>query len=387
MKLRCSCSNKRVITWKLGVFTVFCCASVLQCTGFAQQLLSPGLVTGRILCADSGAPARFVHVVLSPLPNTPESPTQTRQESTTDRDGRILFSNVSVGTYFIDVSLPGYLQPLHLVSPEALQNSDPQIRKVVLNRIPHVTLENGSSATIAISIERGAALSGRVTYDDGAPIENITVIAKRIKHLSTGQNNGQGSIDTPTFQSGIATDDRGRYRITGLPAGTYIVSAKIVANHLKTDIGPGNILTLSTTQPGDVNLVFYAPSSTQESKAQKITLVQGDEKQGIDFTADLTALRSISGIIHRRGIPIKGAGLELKDQNDPENRHGTVADEKGFFRFDLLPQGNYNLMVYSPVDNSLPEDPQDRKPSLSMPIAVQNGDVSDLSIDLANSSQ
>ncbi len=385
-------SNKKVYLPDQAYLVIFGCLLTL-CTGFAQQRPSSGsgLVTGRITCADTGAPARFVHVVLVPLSSPPgssnqtQTQTQTRLESTTDRDGVILFSNVAAGAYFIDVSLAGYLQPLHLVSPEALQSKDPQRHKLVLDRIPNITVENGASAPLAVALERGAVLSGEVSYDDSAPIENVSVTATRVKVPNIDQGSGQSTTDISNFQARVATDDRGMYRISGLPPGAYIVSARISENHLKVNLGPGNAVKLATTQPGDVNLTFYASSSVEKSKAQEITLVQGDEKQGVDLTVDLTALRSVSGVVHHQGTPIQSAGLELKDRSDPENRHGTVTDEKGFFRFDLLPQGNYTLMAYPPQPDT-PDGATERKPSLSVPVAIQNRDISDLSIDLANPS-
>jgi hypothetical protein len=92
--------------------------------------------------------------------------------------------------------------------------------------------------------------------------------------------------------------------------------------------------TMSAAQSGDVNLTFYAPSAIQRVKAQVFKLGQQDELQGVDLVADLSHLHSIGGFVQAQGRAVPGAGLELKSDVDPENRHGSITDETGSFRFD-----------------------------------------------------
>jgi hypothetical protein len=290
-------------------------------------------------------------------------------KSTTDSGGNALFNNVPVGTYFVDASLAGYLRPLRLISDTALRSSDPEIRKLVFDRVPNVTLDSSGSASVAFALERGAAISGKVSYDDGVPIENISVLATRVQ--DSDHADGHGSIYTKTFEARATTDDRGNYRIAGLPTGTYITFARIVMNHLQVHPAKDNVM-MTTAQPGDVNLTFYAPAAVQRMKAQEFKLGQQDEQQGVDLVADLIHLHSVGGFVQAQGRAVPGAGLELTGEGNPENRHGTITDKTGFFRFDLLPEGPYKLMVYAVGEH---------KPSMFIPVVVTNTDALDLLID------
>ena len=388
MRIGCdtTSNNRGLVSRLLGRVALFLFGFLMAQLSFAQQMAGTGTITGHILCGDNGAPARYVHVTLVPALNIGggESPKQTRLESSTDRDGDIVFSNVAAGTYFVDAALLGYLQPLHFVSKDALQSKDPEVRKLVFDRIPHVTLESMTSAHFAFALERGSAVSGRVAYDDTAPIESVGVQVVRVKDADSVQADGRKTIYKKEYEARAETDDRGLYRVAGLPAGTYTVSAKIAMNHLQVHPGPKNSFTMSVTQPGDVNLIFYAPATAQRIKAQEFNVAQGDERQGIDLVADLTHLHSIGGFVQRQGRRLAGAGFELKDESDPENRHGTVADETGFFRFDLLPEGAYQLMVYTPSSGTGEVEAGERKPAMSIPVIVKNADVLDLSIEVQN---
>jgi hypothetical protein len=300
-------------------------------------------------------------------------------KSTTDSSGNVLFNNVPIGTYFVDASLAGYLRPLRLISDTALRSSDPEIRKLVSDRVPNVTLDSSGSASVVFALERGAAISGKVSYDDGVPIENISVLATRVQDSDHADDHG--SIYAKTFEARATTDDRGIYRIAGLPAGTYIASARITMNHLHVHVVAKDNFMMTSVQPGDVNLTFYARAAVQRVKAQEFKLGEQDERGEVDLVADLSHLHSIGGLVQSQGRAIAGAGLELRSDGDPENRHGTITDETGSFRFDLIPEGSYKLMVYTSAIATGDARAGERKPSLSVPVIVTNSDALDLLID------
>src|SRR5262249_61173001 len=74
-------------------------------------------------------------------------------------------------------------------------------------------------SNIALTLARGGVITGRVTNSDGRP-----VIAERISLAIVGAN-GQVQPFNGSARSGYETDDRGVYRIYGLPAGPCLVSA------------------------------------------------------------------------------------------------------------------------------------------------------------------
>lgn len=346
----------------------------------AQQPTT-GAIRVHVTCGDNGASARYVQVELVPASSRSGGGTSNSDQlkSTTDSGGNVLFNNVPVGTYFVDASLAGYLRPLRLISDTALRSSDPEIRKLVFDRVPNVTLDSSGSASVVFALERGATISGKVSYDDGVPIENISVLATRVQ--DSDHADGHGSIYAKTAEARATTDDRGIYRIAGLPAGTYIALARITMNHLQFHVAAKDNVTMTTAQPGDVNLTFYAPAAVEKVKAQEFKLGEQDERGGVDLVADLSHLHSIGGLVQAQGRAIARAGLELRGDGDAENRHGTITDETGSFRFDLIPEGSYKLMVYTSAIATGDAGAGERKPSLSVPVIVTNSDALDLSID------
>ena len=347
-----------------------------------QQAEATGNVIVHVICADTGAPARYIDVILHPVPDLERGPLPNREpvRDSTDGDGNVMFSNVPVGIYFIDAELPGYIQPRRLISSKALNSKDPKMRALVLNAVPHVAVGNATTARAAVTLERGAILSGRVTYGDGTPIENVPVEITLIKGAPSAEAEDALYRTAASFRA--MTDDRGIYRVAGLSPGTYIASARIVKDHMTMQMIGKNNGTLVTTQPGAVDLTFYAPGTPLRTKAQQIAVARGDEQQGIDLVADLGSLHSLGGYVNRHGEVMPGTSLELDDMSDPVNRHAAIADEMGYFRFDLLPKGNYVLKVFTPATFSAPG-----KNLFSTPLLVTNTDKVDLNVDVLSKPQ
>lgn len=372
---------KRVGSKLRGLVAPLFCLFLVVHPSLAQQPATTGAIRARITCGDNGAPARYVQVELVPASSRSGADTSNSYQlkSTTDSGGNVLFNDVPIGTYFVDASLAGYLRPLRLISDTALRSSDPEIRKLVFDRVPNVTLDSSGSASVVFALERGAAISGKISYDDGVPIENISVLATRVQ--DSDHADGHGSIYAKTVEARATTDDRGIYRIAGLPAGTYIASARITMNHLQVHAAAKDNVIMTTAQPGDVNLTFYALAAVQRVKAQEFKLGEQDERGEVDLVVDLSHLHSIGGLVQAQGRAIAGAGLELRSDGDPENRHGTITDETGSFRYDLIPEGSYKLMVYTSAIATGDAGTAERKPSLSMTVIVTNSNALDLVID------
>jgi hypothetical protein len=79
------------------------------------------------------------------------------------------------------------------------------------------------------------------------------------------------------------SDDRGVYRIYGLPPGTYVISAG----------GPG-VFFSGVIGPYDNDVPTYAPSSTRDTAAE-VMVRSGDEGTGVNIQYRGEAGRAISG--------------------------------------------------------------------------------------------
>src|SRR5215831_19094383 len=74
-----------------------------------------------------------------------------------------------------------------------------------------------AGAPIEIALQAAAAISGRVSDDGGDPVLGARVTVERV------QNGNQRRVTLGAFE----TDDRGEYRVGGLPAATVVVSVTI----------------------------------------------------------------------------------------------------------------------------------------------------------------
>ncbi len=132
--------------------------------------------------------------------------------------------------------------------------------------------------TVAIKLTKGGVITGRVTTPGGEPLAVISVSALRIRDQEGGKVSGGSSIPAR------ATDDRGIYRLYGLPPGTYLV----VAN------GGGQSAVAPALSPYHGEVPTYHPSSTRDTAAE-IKVGNGEEISGVDIRYRGEMGRVVSG--------------------------------------------------------------------------------------------
>lgn len=129
-----------------------------------------GSVEGRITCGDGGFPARHARVSLasldSLLPQREKLKLASFNSNTTaDFDGYFAIPGVPPGDYLLDVRLPGYSDEAGLVL-RVLKRFPPERQKELLGSLPQVMVRSGRVRKDVV-LRRGAAISGRVSFDDG----------------------------------------------------------------------------------------------------------------------------------------------------------------------------------------------------------------------------
>jgi hypothetical protein len=130
-----------------------------------------------------------------------------------------------------------------------------------------VTLAEGEQVDgMDFSLTRGAVITGRVTDSEGRPVidqrVNIMLIDERGRRLNAAFN---------PFM--FSTDDRGIYRLYGLPAGRYKVSVGDAPDSGMVRIGFG----------GGVYTRTFHPGVTDEARATIIEVKAGGEVADIDI--------------------------------------------------------------------------------------------------------
>ena len=313
----------------------------------------PGSVEGHITCSDGGFPARKAHVSLAPIDYLLDPTAATkypRFDSITDADfdGNFVFREIPPGNYLISVRKSGYIDEAGLVEL-FLKRFSSDKRKELLANLPQVTVRDGA-ARRDIVVRRGAAISGRVTLSDGGALDRAHLTIVMVSGALTGDSE-PGSPDAQLFfeTAGVTTDDRGFYRIAGLPKGKYKISV-------------------------EDRVRIFAPSAVKESDAKVFSVDEGDEITDAEITIPLQLFHSISGIVRLDGNPIAHALPTIRRQG--EHATGNVGETKsdGHYSFPMQLSGNYIIHVFYPADS----------PQVESEITVQLGesDVLDANIDL-----
>jgi hypothetical protein len=293
--------------------------------------------------------------------------------ATIDADGNYAFTGVPPGAYYIHVKAPGYVNPLAAFSPEDLASSNPTIRKKIDAAVPIVIMYDGERARTDLVAERGAAISGRIRYDDGSPaagwsVRAIPAGANAASPLASFLGFDLTAID-PAHSNDIATtDDTGTFRLAGLQSGSFVVEARL--NTAALDHSPfqpvgstaGSFLSIvgGASVLNALKLTVYSGNVTRLSAAKSIKLDAAEEYAGADILVPLQSTYSIAGIVLAKsdGHPVNTGAVQLVAQSDtgeddPSISLSAAINPDGTFRFDYVP-GNttYSLRAMHAADTT-----------------------------------
>jgi hypothetical protein len=319
-----------------------------------------GSVEGHIRCNDGNVPARRATVLLIPLGNLlrngeSTSPDQKPLGSTTDFDGYYIFPSVPPGIYLVDARSEGYSNDLDLIRL-VLDRFTAEQKNQVLSTFPQVLVRGFASTRQDVVLRRDGAITGRVTVDTGGTIGLTNVTATLVSSPLLGGLLPEGR-HTPAFSRNGATDDRGNFRIAGLPAGTYRLSVHLTESYFVASVTSqsGNDVTLKPQRPGTAELTVFAPATIESAQAKLVDLREGDEVPDSDITIPLRTLHSIVGTVVQGGNPVSGAVISIQRHGQEVQPLNAISDVNGSFRFDLLPADTYLLQATYPELAGVPK--------------------------------
>ncbi|MGH9904698.1 MAG: carboxypeptidase regulatory-like domain-containing protein, partial [Pyrinomonadaceae bacterium] len=207
----------------------------------AAEVTKTGDISGRVV-NENGQPLSNVSVFARGFGGAGQG-----RNGSTDRDGTFRLSGLDRVAYSLSAQAPGYT-PL----PRDPDSTQPTYYRV------------GDSVTMVMI--KGGVITGSVTTSDGEPLVGLVVRAQMLR-------DGDGR---PSRYGGIfrerTTDDRGVYRIYGLPSGTYLVMAG----------GGGRNYWGSDTNPYEDDAPTYSPSSARDTAAE-INVRTGEETANVDI--------------------------------------------------------------------------------------------------------
>lgn len=255
-------------------------------------------VFGHVYCADTNAPARMALVVLQPAAALDHyEPGSTRHVTThaeavqTLVDGSYLIQHVAPGTYYVIATAPGYLSPTALFSADLDETSASKevLKKRIADSLPRVTVRPNSTVSVNTTLERGAAVSGTITYDDGSPASGLFV------QVLTRRKDQWVPLQFTPFDrttTSVQTDDRGSYRISGLPAREYILEVQLNVSRLSYR-SDGNGSGASSSQYASIST--YSGGKTRSKTAVPFVLGSAEERRGEDIEIPASKFHTLRG--------------------------------------------------------------------------------------------
>ncbi len=306
-----------------------CCSLILAFHALAQSPPPSGVIEGSVIDSATGEPIRKANVTLVAIPIVmgirtaggmlggdlydPRMMPANRLANappallTTDANGRFR-AVLTPGRYDIRAERNGYMP-----TPAGI---------TTLSLIPGETLKG-----ITLKLTKQAIITGRVVDAEGEPLAGVRI--QCLRWTTMGQN-GQRVL---TPQSSSGTDDKGEYRIFGIPPGQYIVSA---------DASP-----LMPQQTADAYVTHFAPGVTDFAKAQAVVLAPGAVSEGIDFRMRRVNVVDVSGKV-TGASGLGGMMVSLLPRNPAlymvmSRQYAAPVHPDGSFTLRSVPPGAYVL--------------------------------------------
>ena len=267
----------------------------------------------------------------------------------------VSFSSVTIGGTYASAMTDGrgvYAITGLLAGDYRVQFAAPLGSNLVSEYLPDTTnislavpvkVSAGASLTgIDASLSVGASITGRVTDDQGRPVQGVNVSAT-------------STATTTDFPKSAMTDVNGVYVITGLAAGDFRVQFS----------GPMGSNLLSE----------YHPDTTNSSLAVPVKVAAGAMVTGID--ASLASGASITGhVTDSQGRPVQGVNVWVNPTLMMGGGSGNATtNANGDYLVSGLAAGDYRVQFSTPMGSNLVSEyhPDTTDYSLAVPVKVVAG--------------
>jgi protocatechuate 3,4-dioxygenase beta subunit len=250
---------------------------------------------------------------------------------------------VNPGTYRVRAQRNGYVSAVYKLDET---NSDGTPLSVEAGQ--HLT-------SINCRLAKGGVITGRVLDENGDP-----VIGEAVSVKPKDRGRPAGLRPSSTLLQ-FNTDDRGIYRIYGLPSGSYYVS--VTVKQRKIGVRTGGRAQTSQQQ------TTYYPGVTWLDEATEVTVAEGVETTSIDFKIKAESEKaSIFGSVTGMGTgkPMAGVFISARSLDRPQISATARSGEEGYYEMKNLPSGRYVVRAQAFVregpDSEIdlaPPDPQE----------------------------
>lgn len=302
----------------------------------AQTVPERACVEGQVVNQRTGAAIAGAQVKLV-------SRDGSRTQAAAERKGHFSFSGLEAGQYHVEAERTGFT-PL------------------VWNRTV-LTLAVGEQVKdFTVRLTPQAVISGALLDADGVPIANVYVSA--LRHTWLGGKRGLISA------GGVQSNDAGEYRISGLPAGDYLLRAQ--PRELAIPPGEDKIKR--------VYVATWSPGVAYVGAAVPLHLTAGDERTGATMTLRASTVVKVRGrVIRPPAKPeMSFALLQLMSPDDAvEVDLGGMAQAngpEGAFTIPDVPPRAYRIQAQL-IDITAAQHGLQNMPTASQVIQVGDTDV------------
>ncbi len=285
------------------------------------------VLEGQVVRAGSGEPLKKARVVLRKAEGR-DQPSSTL----TDAAGRFVLKDVEPGRYRLLVGRNGYVR-------QEYGQRQPNSPGTILTLAPGQRLRD-----LVIKLIPAAVIAGRVYDEDGEPVAGARMEALQYRYM---ENRRQ--LTPMRFAT---TNDRGEYRLYGLPPGRYYISASYSPSTAWGMMGLGSGWGEATREAaGEEGYApTYYPGTSDAARATAMEVGQGDEVGGVDILLLATRAVRVRGRIWNAvtGKPARDAMVFLFPRGSGvrvfsfENR-AAVDPVEGTFEIVRVTPGSYTL--------------------------------------------
>lgn len=288
----------------VSMFAAVLSAWVLACSG-SQAYQAGTLLVGRVVDGVTGA------AVAGAVVSAAADDTRSQAKAAfTDSQGHFVIRDVAAWPVLLRASRAGFIAGAF----GQRYAGDVAVPLTAADARDALTVPLWPTATIA----------GSVLDETGAPMAGVRVQALRLQPV--------GGRKRFVVRGSASSNDRGQYRVSGLPSGSYMVAVPNAGRDL-------------------VELTHYYPATLFPHSALQLDLQPGGQQLNADFQIGPVQGRSIQGTLV--GLP-EGRSATAKVYHDAGvNRlvdmPVTTVEVRtpGHFRLPSLPSGVYRLSVLS----------------------------------------
>jgi hypothetical protein len=319
-----------------------------------------GTIAGVVVADDSqGRPLRRARVTLNG-----QALDMGRSVITAD-DGSFAFDRVPPGRFTVAASKDGYVALSYGSRRPGRPGSGVQVAEQ-------------QSLRVTLRLPRGAVITGAVVDVDGLPAQGIAVTALARRYVGSQGEARYLSAGTP---ASALSDDRGIYRIYGLPAGDYIVAAQPQTRQP----GLAEVRTVSRGAVSDKSMVMtqvFHPAATDVGRATRVTVAAGEERGGTDIQLQYVPLASVSGTVTAAPgwNPASVTIVRIDEVPGFDRTLRTSADAEGQFTVRSVSPGQYRVIAQSSA--APPATTSDSVRWASTDVVVDGDDVPNISLAL-----